>query len=652
MNRVVLNNKLFVKILAIILMLCVVICAMQSTFLNLVYAEGLSYDDTNVLDDLKSSTINGEPFNIKDYPYNENANLQLINVVEYCYSYKANMQANYGIYLYIYNPQGLNIIDKSLSNKVQIQVKDHYEKLNLIFCNKSEVAQYKGLFYKYKVDGANKFLEQLNSNEREYKISGIELFINGDKNAREFKVGGIYKFSGYSKGYGPDSQSESSLVCVSEELETLELIVHHSTFRTSVSSKGANHYNQVSTAYFSVPDYIFKRYGNLQKIRAEWFEYLLKEALITSNNDVYEGFKEYTTKTIEKEDESVKARLYTKHTHIDNSTSYQINTLDGYEWAYNIKDGVDSGIGYIYQVEVENRAKIIPYVFKADTSNLDSVFSFLNKNAMEDISSNEVLSYMMAYKNADYGYIQVNGRTLSSALFEDYVDEGRKRGFNDVTIDLGDTFNLLSYDSNHSWWDKLLDYGIKSVETGGDYYNVAPIYEIKSGDFTGSTENVCNNLLINKEDLSELKTYYLEESAKGNHVILFRFANTDYYSETVNGAVKGVSFSKDSSEAYIAQETVFLDFDIIELTFSKDGDEYIIPVVSSPIDVIGGFTAPEEGTDWWKPIVTVLLGLVFLILLIPILPHLIKLVIWIVLLPFKLIVGLFKLFKRKRNGGN
>ena len=59
-----------------------------------------SFQNTDVLDDLKASTIDGEPFDIKDYPYRQNGNLQLINMVEYCYSFRVNQIAQYGLYLY------------------------------------------------------------------------------------------------------------------------------------------------------------------------------------------------------------------------------------------------------------------------------------------------------------------------------------------------------------------------------------------------------------------------------------------------------------------------------------------------------------------------------------------------------------------------
>ena len=82
---------------------------------NIAYAESgeLNYDKTNVMDDLSTSTVNGHPFDMKDYPYDEDSQAQIINFVEYCYSYKGNMQGNYGLYVYVYNPQGLNLSTNS-----------------------------------------------------------------------------------------------------------------------------------------------------------------------------------------------------------------------------------------------------------------------------------------------------------------------------------------------------------------------------------------------------------------------------------------------------------------------------------------------------------------------------------------------------------
>ncbi len=75
--------------------------------------------------------------------------------------------------------------------------------------------------------------------------------------------------------------------------------------------------------------------------------------------------------------------------------------------------------------------------------------------------------------------------------------------------------------------------------------------------------------------------------------MLLRFAVTDYYSENTNRV-----YGEDeelSEGAIISQQTMFGDFDIIELTFS---DAYFnkvtIPVVSTSTDIVGPTEEPEE----------------------------------------------------------
>lgn len=215
------NSRL---VMAILLVLCTILLMMQGTP-QIAYASSEnSFDTTNVLDDLLSSTIDGKPFDLKDYPYNENGTLRIVSFIEYCYSFKSNMRANYGLYLLIYNPQALNLSTNSKQNKIQMAVSydkngtpTRYEKFDLQFCSKSS-NDYKNLFYKYKIVDRKRadktFAERVNTNERRYDISGIEFVTYGDKNATEYGVGGTYTFTGYSEGYGPDANAKSTLNCV------------------------------------------------------------------------------------------------------------------------------------------------------------------------------------------------------------------------------------------------------------------------------------------------------------------------------------------------------------------------------------------------------------------------------------------------------
>lgn len=66
-----------------------------------------TYESTNVLNNLKGATIGGKEFDLADYPHNSNGKPQIISFVEFCYSYYAEKQADYGLYVYVYNPQDI-----------------------------------------------------------------------------------------------------------------------------------------------------------------------------------------------------------------------------------------------------------------------------------------------------------------------------------------------------------------------------------------------------------------------------------------------------------------------------------------------------------------------------------------------------------------
>lgn len=107
----------------------------------------LNYDNTNVLDDLKSATVNGDPFDLSAYPRNPFGTPQVITFVEYCYSQYENGNGNYALYIYVYNPALTKFSFLSQRNKIEISsdfyaageegqigsVKD-YTKFPLKFC--------------------------------------------------------------------------------------------------------------------------------------------------------------------------------------------------------------------------------------------------------------------------------------------------------------------------------------------------------------------------------------------------------------------------------------------------------------------------------------------------------------------------------------
>lgn len=75
---------------------------------------------------------------------------------------------------------------------------------------------------------------------------------------------------------------------------------------------------------------------------------------------------------------------------------------------------------------------------------------------------------------------------------------------------------------------------------------------------------------------------------------LFRFAVTDMYSSRLYIGGEGNIWGHSDKNAYVFMQTAFLDFDIIELTFNKEGNYKVIPVVSNPIDIVGDTELPPD----------------------------------------------------------
>lgn len=549
-----------------------------------------NFDNVSVVDDLKDMSINGIKFDFDDYQPNS-GQCELINFVEFGYSKLTEYENSFALYLYIYNPQQLNIATGSLSNKVHMSLEFdeknngiNYKKYTIHFCNKTE----NNLFYKFRIiDEKNEndktIKDYLDTNKRKYALSGIELFEYGKINAVDYKVGKTFTFSGYAKGMSDKTLLNSTLAASSEYLDTIKLNVKHTNYRTGVSELGVGHQNEVNSVYFSVPNQYLDNYGTLRKIKAEWYEYKTNPIYVTDDAQTYETLSskrgvrlsQYLSSDFGTEglyNKNVPARIYSEnHPTI----------------AYNCK----------FAQDLPNN-DLLTYLFYKDNVSDDSVFDFLNKYD-SGIKGSKLSEYIRNYDKSDYnGYLPIKDESISADLFSDSVDKNRVRGHNIATVDLEDTFNLKSYDSNHGWFDKFLHFGLFKPNTGETHIDVAPIYKVENDDFNGCTSS---NLLVNSQDTEKIKSAYKNSSNNDESLFLFRFANTDYFSDKAEIYNKNSCYSDllgfVSDHAYVAQETVFFDFDIISLTFCKNDVLTTIPVVSDPIDIINGITPPIKDNE-------------------------------------------------------
>ena len=143
---------------------------------------------------------------------------------------------------------------------------------------------------------------------------------------------------------------------------------------------------------------------------------------------------------------------------------------------------------------------------------------------------------------------------------------------------------------------------------------------------------------VENEDLTE-------EAKKdlGNMDWVLRFTETNY------------TYRSDSSGEYCTMSNVS-EVSILRLKFETDGVIYNLGVVDNKQSPAEGQAPDNNNTDEldWpsfgemgfidiiSTIITLVLIVLFVILLAPVLPYLIKLVIWIIMLPFKLIGAVIK----------
>ena len=605
-----------------------------------------AFEQINVLDDLNSSAS----FNPNNYPANKLGDLTIINFVEFGYS-ENGTQDNYGLFVYVYNPQQLNIDTNSVQNKIQMAigynsdgVPNNYFKFQLQFLNNSE----DNLFLKFKVidteiEGKT-FADRVNKEERRYDISGIELLESSQNLPEEYGIGGTWKFTGYAQGFASDINSESTLKASVNELETIELEVNSTYYRPdSVSSLGAGHQNTINSVYFSVSNDILKKYGALQKIKAEWYEYKTNPIILTNDQSLYNELYANLGKSLNDID-SLNYGIGSGdlENYYSGGFVYQYNL----DWAYNIEEKFWStgnssggtGQNFKYDINIDKNIDVLTLLFS--TGNISPSEYILSGELLEDY----IYNYDKSYTNGTI----LDG--ISADLFSNDVDKNRTRGYNIVEIDSDDKMNLLSYDATHDGWQKFWDFSVWGLKTSGDL-EVDPIHLVTSDEMKESNQGISENLYINEDDVEDFKAFYAQETALGNQVILFRFAQTDYYSQNCYVTTPSEDYYNiTGGTAYSAQQTVFFNFDIIELTFNKEGTYTVIPVVADPINVIPDITPPLTANfDWLRLIIIILIVIVLLIVLAPILPsifkglwEIIKFLFKIITLPFVWLANLLK----------
>ena len=612
-----------------------------------------AYENTNVLDNLDGATIGGKTFDIADYPHNDEGRPQVISLVEFCYSYYADKQGDFGLYVYVYNPQDIAFDMATDRNKIQLTYgnKQSYSKYTLDFLNYSEKAGYEGRFYKFKVRLSDSerqdILDIVNDDGRVYKISGIELSYKGS--VTEYPCGQTYTYSGYAEGYGSELATGDTLSCTVDGFDKyLTLDVHSTYYRPEGTNGEAYERDTLHSVYFSVPNEIIAEYGEMTAVHATWLNARTSPIFVTGNKDVYNAVLPYVGQTVDggnftyaKDDNSPIPYALIASKYIEsagwNNASYSLSYM-----SYNANRTYtksDTDLNALY------------YCFLAENGDADSYT--LPAETLVGNKAKGVKGYFESYTE-EHGGELVNNR-FSKGLFESVASS-----FTDIAISKDDTFELTDEVISQSLWQKFVGGGYNV--SGTNTYTVSAIRKVESGDFKSTAAATCEELYIDESDYDEFKDYFDKATANNETVYLFRYYQSDYtcyeVAEYQRGegtwTLLGTQFGYEfvDSNAYLMQMWVQLDFDIIDLTFTKDNVDTIIPVVMSPMDIAADGDAPvittKNDLKWWQILLAVLALILIIWLLFKFAPAIVYAVGKVIALPFKAISSASKKSKEKR----
>ena len=554
------------------------------------------FDQTKIEDDLKDVDLTG-------YGKNENGRHQLIEgsgFMEYAYSSDTTVAGDYfGIYFYVYNPTEREVSTRAGANVVNMAVAYDAEGEPTEYANCAlTVLDYTDnhRFYKFKLTNSAgaydraKAYASAHEGVRRYDIAGIQLWFAGDANATdEFPLnaerGITYRCTGFGKGCGADKEAESTLQIATETMDTIQLNVQYTYYRYPRTQTTAT---QLTSAYFAVGNEYLEKYGELYAVKAEFYEYITSPILIISDDRVYE-----TLEAKLGQDLSGQTNLaWTAFTYDLESIGMKDNYIVRWYYGNNFPSLGFLGINIINPSnDPAEQSTKLAWLFKSDDPQ------------NETISETELKDYMRQY-TLTHGSGSIYGG-YSNDLFVG------GSGYQEIELTGDNLFNLDGFDTGNALKNWLA--GLFAGYSGVDITNIKAIQEVTSAHLESS--NICDELLIAESDKDEFIQYCEKAANEDKTVFLFRFDTSDYVDDDVIAVPSEDEFYAGwnvvYSQAY-RQETVYLGFDIISLTFRDKDKLTIIPVVSDPVDIVTESrpnypSNGQDGIDWW---LVVILGIV------------------------------------------
>ncbi len=542
-----------------------------------------------------------------------NKDISLITVQEYGYG-----TLDHTLYMYFYNPSGKTLSNSDF-NKVQLASSwnssgepNGYKKQPVEIVSVSSDR----LLIKCKLGKTSgSFYRKLN-NARHYTVSGVELNTVGSdfEQLKDYTVGYTFSFSG----------SGNTLACNRTDQLTINLDVYQTSYLTGDSAKEKDdldngwYSNQINSVYFSIPKAIEQEYGDLYSINYEYYKYRTSPMLVVDDESTY-------NKLIPDVGHKIGDGNF-------NYSIYDVALYSGYySFGYAYGDKKKGGVDlYVYDEypEIGTYQEFFTTVFKVDdVTDRDNILVSADKIQKYFYKYSMTSPPLDEYNNpVNHSGVTIGSNKYFGDLFDlDYYTEN----YYSADVKVGEEFDMPSFadlleeQGVKNGWQRFWKYGLDislNIENYDETIQKAKyIEQVKYTDIPSTPEVASSKYLVSVNDITAFCNYCSDAARNDENVYLLRYAKSDdYYCLNMTSSLDG--------NIMLVQENVYLDFDIISLSFEKDGKITVIPVVS---DLTDGFTGIENVTplppdeaiseyfqnlkNWWQDSAPKLVGLLILI---------------------------------------
>lgn len=356
----------------------------------------------------------------------------------------------------------------------------------------------------------------------------------------------------------------------------INLEINYTYYRTDTSPKGAYYHNQVDSIYFNVPKYLEESYGKLTDVKLSYQRVRTSPMFVTDNAGIYNALKGNLMK---------------------DATTYNSSIPE--LWWVQMMGGGTTTLGLSYNIDLSKSNVKSNRVI----SPMRSVFYAKNVNAGvraadSSVSRDELNAWMYQYAKlySDINYLQGAKGQIPSHFFSSYDDVTT---VNVATLGL----KAESFATNHSFFDKLLNYGLSYAINGSPSdYDLDLSQAIVKIEAAHQIVGKSDVLYFAESDESNLRNCLAKADANDQSMYLVRFNVSQYYQRTLAARFNGKSYNDgDESVAYVAEQDIYLNLHVLELTYKNEsGVETTVPVTSNHIDCIADLTAekpPERVND-------------------------------------------------------